>query len=332
MAVSNLAVISNVTLTCHARVHFALIDLSGVSRRKYGGVGMMLEMPTTSISVVPAPRLKLALPEGVENRTWDDAREALKRLSKEVGDICLSFRVMQHIEEHVGLGSKTALLLGLLATARQALSLDLSDDELKRLSGRGGTSGIGVHGFFVGGCIVDAGQPRDATGAAFLPSSAGVPPGISMLSKRCEIPTRWKIHIVIPPGIRHSPEDERALFREQTPIEEREALEALALVHHGVIPAILDADLAALADSLTELHKTGFKRRELDCQTAVVRDLYGFLREHRFGAVGMSSLGPALYIISDSPDTGNSLRSIASDVEGCVYIESAGYNRGFGSR
>ena len=322
----------NWTVTCHGRIHMSLIDLSGVTRRRYGGIGLMLESPITRIQVERARELTLTMPAGVEERTMEDAHAALRRFSNELGERPLSFRVTQHIPEHVGLGSKTALVLGLLAGARQALSLDVSDGQLKRFSGRGGTSGIGVHGFFFGGCIVDVGQPRSTPGAPFEPSNAAVPPSISVLGTRCEIPSQWKVHVLIPRGVRHSREDERALFREQTPIGEREALEVLALVHHGLIPAIRNADVATLADSLAELHEKGFKRRELDCQGTVVRSLYNNLRDHQLGAVGMSSLGPALYVISDSPETGSALRSIASGVEECLYIESAGRNEGFQAR
>src|SRR6187397_3143910 len=72
----------------------------------------------------------------------------------------LSFRVslLTDIYEHVGLGTKTAVILGALQAAAIASGYKVSRAELQLLSGRGGASGVGIHAFFIGGLVIDAGH------------------------------------------------------------------------------------------------------------------------------------------------------------------------------
>ena len=48
-------------------------------------------------------------------------------------------------------------MLAVLASIDAALDLRLAREELQLLSSRGGTSGIGIHTYFVGGFLIDAG-------------------------------------------------------------------------------------------------------------------------------------------------------------------------------
>ena len=98
--------------------------------------------------------------------------------------------------EHVGLGLGTQIGLGV---ARLACELagwpDPSVADLAALSGRGLRSGIGLHGFGLGGLIVDGGRR----------GPSGIPP----LLARLEFPREWSILVVIPPEVSglHGPEE-----------------------------------------------------------------------------------------------------------------------------
>jgi len=318
-------------IKAHSRLHITLIDLGGVTRRKYGGVGMMLESPATAVTVRPSDTLALNLPSSAEERTRKEAVGLLTRLARKVRRLPLEINVDQHVPEHVGLGSKTALLLAILAAARRALSLKLSDGDLQHISGRGGTSGVGIHGFFLGGCTVDCGQHRSREDFEFLPSSASPPDTVSLLTSRHEIPAEWRIYLLIPPAIRRTIEQEVALFRENTPIPRDEVLDTLATVHHGVVPAVIRADLRLLTESLVHLHQIGFKRRELEAQSSLVKNLYRELCRRNLGAVGMSSWGPTIYVIAEpgAYRSAESTAAIAASISGCQYIATRGWNRGF---
>jgi beta-ribofuranosylaminobenzene 5'-phosphate synthase len=68
------------------------------------------------------------------------------------------------------MGSKTALLLSMIEALSLLAGCDLSPSKLVELSGRGGTSGVGVSSYFSGGMIFDLGRPND--NLPFVPSSA----------------------------------------------------------------------------------------------------------------------------------------------------------------
>lgn len=322
---------SDVVVKPHSRLHLTLVDLAGVTRRKYGGIGMMLRSPVTVVRARSSNGLTLNFPPSLEHRTQGEALAALTRLADTVGTLPVEISVDRHIPEHVGLGSKTALVLGILAAARGALSLKVSDEKLQRLSGRGGTSGVGIHGFFLGGCTVDCGQERSDADFEFMPSSASQPTSASLLTSRYEIPPEWRIHLLIPAGFRRTVDQELALFRNTTPIPGDEVLHTLALVYHGVVPAIMRADLGVLAESLARIHQVGFKLREVDAQSQVVRDLYYELLRLDLGPVGISSWGPTIYIITraKAERSAEAISAIASSIPDCEYILTRGWNRGF---
>lgn len=71
----------------------------------------------------------------------------------------------------------------------------------------------------------------------------------------------------------------------------------MAAVYHGVVPAVLTANLKLLKEALQELHSTGFKARELRNQADTVGDFIREADEKTDLAVGMSSLGPLVYAI-----------------------------------
>lgn len=290
----------------------------------------MLRTPQTTVRVAAARTLRVDFPNSLEERTIMEASAVLEELGRLVGEIPLKLDILDHIPEHVGLGSKTALLLGLLTAVREALALELSDSQLRILSGRGGTSGIGVHGFFTGGCIVDCGRRRTEGDADFVPSSNAPRDGVSQLIARYEIPQSWHVHIITPRGTVKSQAEEIEFFRQQTPISEIEVLRVLGLVYHGLLPALLEGNTSSLAASLQQIHQTGFKRRELETQAPEVQKMYGELVDSQIGAVGMSSLGPTLYVIAEANQdlVRSTVKALATRLPGTRYMETAGSNEG----
>ena len=109
--------------------------------------------------------------------------------------------------------------------------------------------------------------------------------------------------MILPPGeVREGPL-ERDFFRENTPIPAQEVFESISLVYHGIVPAVADGDLSSLRKTLAPLHQVGFKARELAAQSTTTRSAYNFMLCNTDNPVGMSSLGPLLYVISGPADT-----------------------------
>lgn len=167
---------------------------------------------------------------------------------------------------------------------------------MQAISGRGGASGVGVNLFFEGGVVWDGGHAR-TQGEALMPSSAQYPNTMPPLLARWEFPTEWRVALMLPPGLLANGEYERVFFQRNTPIPRVEALETLAIVCHGVIPAFVTRDLCALRLALRDLHEVGFKRRELLGQGGGPKSLLRQLQINYDMPIGMSSMGPLVYSI-----------------------------------
>jgi predicted sugar kinase len=70
-------------------------------------------------------------------------------------------------------------------------------------------------------------------------------------------------------------------------------------MYHGIVPAILERDLSELAANLRKFQRAGFKHAEIIAQTSNVIGLIEDLEGLHSGAVGMSSLGPLVYFVTE---------------------------------
>jgi beta-ribofuranosylaminobenzene 5'-phosphate synthase len=285
-------------VTAYPRLHFGLIDLGGATYRRYGGCGISVHGLPTCVDAF-ASRVDDLDTEGVglDTRGVADLRHLIRRMRTFYPFPCVTLRVRKMPPQHVGLGSKTTLLLAAVAAIDALFDLRLTRQEQQRLSGRGGASGVGIHLFYQGGFLVDAGHPQ-GTGA-YRPSSAVEPHGLPLLLTHCWVPSAWRFILLLPPGSRREGRSEEQFFAQNTPIPEGEVLQSLALVHHGLTPAILEDNLPVLRRSLRDLQTVGFKRREIAGVGAPVQALLSALEaELPSTPVGMSSMGPLVYVIA----------------------------------
>jgi beta-RFAP synthase len=198
-----------------------------------------------------------------------------------------AIRVLSAPAEHVGLGVGTQLSL---AVARLLLSLggdhDPSHETLAFLAGRGRRSGIGLHGFFHGGLIVDGGRRNDAK-----------PPP---LVARLPFPEDWSILIVQPPGPRgRHGHDELKAFSELPPLPERVTERLCRLVLLGILPAVVELDLETFGRALIELqHHVGTAFAPVQGGLFASPQSDALIKElGRLGlaGAGQSSWGPTIY-------------------------------------
>jgi beta-ribofuranosylaminobenzene 5'-phosphate synthase len=173
----------------------------------------------------------------------------------------------------------------------------LTPDEIKRISGRGGASGVGVNAFFQGGLIVDVGH-HESSEDSFVPSSARQGSVTPPMAIRLPFPEQWRIHLFLPNGLIYEGDGEVAFFQHNTPISAEEVFRVMAAVYHGLVPAFIDNDIRLLKRAITDVHSTGFKKRELQGQTAEVSYLLDLLNGQDLFAAGMSSMGPLIYAIA----------------------------------
>lgn len=312
-------------LTAFPRLHLGLIDCGAATARAFGGVGVALDGPRTVLVARGASDFRLSCATRLDRRTLGDAERVIRRFESVAALPKVDLLVDTTPPPHIGLGTKTTLLVAIARSLQEAAQVDLSADELVALTQRGGASGIGVHSFFKGGWIADGGHRRDAA-RPLLPSSMAGPSVRPPVLFRRPVRGDWRFHLVLPSGVRRSGRSEKAFFKANTPIRTRSVLDTLAVVYHGLLPAIVEDDLSSIREALASLQRTGFKQRELRAQPTAVRRCIRALHGAGFAA-GMSSMGPLTFAISERGRT-DEVRRIAEDQRARYLGEFSGRNRG----
>lgn len=228
-------------------------------------------------------------------------RSALQRSLRDLlrsTQLTASVHVTALAPPHLGLGSKTSLILSSLRAVATALHLPGDPSHLQQLSGRGGTSGIGVNGFFYGGFLVDGGHPKST--APFQPSRASSPSSVPPILCGFHFPEAWHVWLLIPTEKQERIDGARelAFFQKNTPLRVSEVHRAACIALLEIATSIATADFSAFREGLASFQAVGFKKREISNQPGAASRLRSL---HRQGlAAGMSSMGPLLFAVGES--------------------------------
>lgn len=295
-----------------SRIHLGLIDMHGGLGRVDGGIGISLTDPGVLIEARPNDSLEVHCDEpnkpGEPPGESPGCADVVQRVAEQViskmglyGGARLTVRRVP--PRHAGLGSGTALSL---ATARALLELygkELSVHDMAKLTGRGGTSGIGTASFEHGGFIIDGGHSFGNHGekSAFKPSSASTEAKPAPVTVNLQFPKDWKILLAtpdIPPGANGQKEVD--IFKKFCPVPKDEVREICHEVLMRMLPSVSDCDLDLFGSSVNRMQNLGFKKVELSLQPPYIPDLIELMRNSGAACAGMSSFGPALYAIGDT--------------------------------
>jgi beta-RFAP synthase len=307
-----------VRVSTGSRLHFGMFSFghgfgdgseSGAPRQ-FGGVGLMVAEPGIRLNVKPAPRLDATGP--LAERVLDFVRLTVAALRLPTLPQC-RIQIESAPREHIGLGTGTQLGLA-VATAIHILAgrpLGLPG-EIAATVGRGQRSAIGVHGFAVGGLLVEAGKRRAEE--------------VSPLVARMELPEAWRILLLLPreaSGLHGDAERQAFAQLPPVPLETTAALCSEALLH--LLPAATEADFGAFSASLYRFGQTAgscFASRQegtfFDRRTAHLASL---LRSLGIEGVGQSSWGPALFAVVPSETAGQDIAARLRE-----EADSAGYD------
>ncbi|HXQ32992.1 MAG TPA: beta-ribofuranosylaminobenzene 5'-phosphate synthase family protein, partial [Anaerolineales bacterium] len=211
--------------------------------------------------------------------------------------------VTSGIPSHTGFGSKTATLLGVGRAITMLCGKETSTQSLANLARRGGTSGIGVNVFDLGGFIVDGGHSVPAEHAEdreiFHPSRFSVMKTIPPVLFQSRFP--WPLLIVVPQGRAIQGEAELAHFKKVCPIP-REKVHEIAYIASFKMPAaILERNYLAFCEAINALQQSYWKASQIQNQTDELRYVLTNAQDNGFDAIGISSNGPALYGLSEDP-------------------------------
>jgi beta-RFAP synthase len=276
-----------------SRLHFGLLAWGEDHPRQFGSVGLMIDRP--GIEIGASASSTWSADGQLGDRVLAVARRVADALAHE-GQTLEPFHLATERapREHVGLGTGTQLSL---AVARLLLAasgeMEPSAERLAVLTGRGGRSGIGVHGFMHGGLLVDGGRSPESK----------VPP----LLARMELPDDWSIVVIIPPvGHGLAGFDERQAFGRLTAVPTRTVERLCRIVLLDLLPAAAERDLEDFGSALARLQEEvgrGF--------APVQGGLFAHPRSEAIAAamrgsglvgVGQSSWGPALFGIVRKDD------------------------------
>jgi beta-ribofuranosylaminobenzene 5'-phosphate synthase len=280
-----------------SRLHFGLFRVpvagAGGDARAFGGVGLMVERPGVVVVVRPADSWQF---EGtLASRAQVFATLFMSSLP-EGSRRPFQLLVERCPAEHTGLGVGTQLGLAVAkALAVACGASELPATELAKRVGRGERSAIGVHGFDLGGLLVDEGKRADET--------------VSPLLTHVTLPEEWRVVLFHPRGADRWHGD-----RERTAFASASAGEAGALrrlAEAALVPSAERGDLDAFGDAVHEFNRRAgepFAAAQGGVYAAPeIAQLIADLRAWGVRGVGQSSWGPTVFAIVGDSDTAVSL-------------------------
>ncbi|MGB4780368.1 beta-ribofuranosylaminobenzene 5'-phosphate synthase family protein [Microbacterium sp.] len=288
------------TVRAHARLACCLLDMTGDRGRVDGTLGIGLQEPFVEVVAAPHDRLEFDADHDVA-----DAIRAGVGLAERIarGPMRVKLSLLSWIRPHVGLGHKTQTVLAAAAAALSASQVPYSMRGLVRESGRGGTSGAGVHTFLGGGVVLDGGHRFGSGGkTTFGPSSRMLDVGPPPLIARVEPPDELRVVIASPIGIEGaSGDDEAQFFAQHFPLGRADTDALIADVVMRLIPAIIEGDYVQIGAGIDAIQLSTFKRGIWAAQAAPI--LFARERLRRAGvSVGLSSMGSTMYSIVGATD------------------------------
>lgn len=296
-----------------------------------GGIGFAIENPSLDIYIKPSRSFIVN-----DNRKFGLSVEAKNRLLSSL--ICALNNYSLHkaakidifgeaIANH-GFGSGTAIRLASLEALLYINGIKLPNEELIRLSGRGGTSGIGINTYFSGGAIIDLGIRRSnrISKRVHKPSSAISNITPPLFFQRHEMPL-WNIGVCIPLNINPlTKRQEEEFFKKICPIKESEAHKSFYHSIMGVMASIYEKDKEAFELSIREIQKCEWKHAERNCYGNALLEIEKILYEKGASVVGMSSLGPSLYFLATDID--RVIIQARNDLPNCIFFKTFPSNNG----
>ena len=288
---------SRVIVETPSRIHLALIDLAGDLGRVDGGVGLALKDP--SILVEAARGEELSVRGENADRGMAAAEAVMKRFDLPGADI----RIRSCYQQHVGLGAGTQLAMAVGKALCDLYGITASARDIAGAVGRGGTSGIGVAAFEMGGFIVDGGHSfgpgRDKID--YRPSSASLgvaPPPVIM---RADLPDDWRFLLATPKVSKGAfGQEELDVFGTYCPVPKGDVAELCREIVVRMMPSVLEGEIDIFGAAINRIQELGFKRVEVELAHPIVRTLMEEMREAGAAGAGLSSFGPTVYAVADS--------------------------------
>jgi beta-ribofuranosylaminobenzene 5'-phosphate synthase len=227
-----------VSVHTSARLHMGFFDLNGLEGRRFGSIGLAIQSPQTSMLLEADTQIKI---EGTTSpRVEEIARLILQAQGIPTG---IKVRLNKQIPEHSGLGSGTQLSLAIGMGISKLYDLDLSTQDIARMTNRCGRSGIGLGTFNQGGLIVDGGRSDVSI----------VPPVIA----RLPFPDEWPILLMFDQaqqGLHGAAE--KSAFAALAPMSSSQTNEVCYQVLMQALPCLVEKDLTGFGHAISFIQAT----------------------------------------------------------------------------
>jgi len=314
-----------------SRIHLGLIEMHGGSGRVDGGIGIALSDPGILLEARLADGTTVTgCDEPTRQVVRSAAEQALAGIHAGAG---VSVTVRSSYPAHTGLGSGSQTALATAQAVAMLYDRQVSVQDLARMTGRGGTSGIGTAAFGHGGFIIDGGH-RFGPGeekAGFAPSSASKGLRPAPVTVRRDFPEDWKILLAIPAVAKGaSGGRELDIFRRHCPVPQEEVAALCREVLVRMLAGIAEHDLDLFGSSVNAIQSLGFKKVEHQLQPKEMVNLLSAMREAGAAGAGMSSFGPALFAFCDTgvSDIESAARSFMDNWCGGTTLVTTARNTG----
>lgn len=310
------------------RLHISLIAMHNGKYRKNGGFGFSIDKPCLGFSFIESGSFTI-IDERVSSFNEHEIARIIDVLEQTYE--LLSFKkkftatiASSDIPTHTGFGTSTATRLAMLEALFLFNGHPYSKEDFLKYSRRGNTSGIGINTYFDGGYIFDIGVKQDDS--ALMPSSVEEVRNMPLVIDKGPMP-EWNIGICIPKKIVPLTEaEEKAFFETTCPISENEVYKTLYHVVYGLLGSIKDIDIVGFTTAIREIQTCEWKASERHLYGSSLLNIEKKLYLCGVEAVGMSSLGPALFFIGNNLDS--VVKHIQEKIPECVVMLSKTQNLG----
>ena len=228
---------TEVSVTTGARLHFGPLSVAAPAGGRFGGVGVMIDSPRTILSARAASTDSILGDDSTIRRVGEFLRRIRESVPADYSRPC-EISVTEAIPSHCGFGSGTQL--GLAVARAVAHITHEQEPGLHALAlrvQRGKRSAIGLHGFMLGGFLVDGGRVESNQ--------------LGTLVSRSEFPAEWRFVLAAPRRVVGlSGDAEKSAFAKQPPMPVSLTAELCRIVLMDWLPSVLEADFNRCGNSM----------------------------------------------------------------------------------
>lgn len=274
------------------------------SKRAFGGAGIAIKTLPSRIRAESSDKFRMHSQVPIDEHLERSIHVAIASAERLGLDPSCDLFMDIALPRHSGLGSGTQILMSALRCVAIEKSWAISPDTFMDISGRSKTSSVGAAVNQLGGFCVDLGCADDV-GSAIQYSPEMIKRNRGLILGSWPFPKDWVVSIFCYDlGSSLSGAEEDEFFAKNYPASRQSALETIAALFMGLVPAVLLSDYEGFRESLYILQTTGFKDESVNRQSATVKNVLRDLWSQGYAA-GVSSFGPTTFAVHHRKDVGS---------------------------